>query len=494
MAGFDLYDVTGGMTPEEIGRSSAGGSGLSQNVKRSRSNSDYILSSASALSRSISSTRFEEDWGDLVDWDALGAVGVQVSGGDLYSTGSGGGASGINHWIGSGESGKYRAVFKVNPQISGGTSGGIIIGFSSADEGVGPANAGGDAFGLYLRLGFNSAQKVLNGSFTDIDDDSADYDKTSTYTVTMCVDDYYMSIVAVNDSDSTEIRVREPRAGFEVNNIYLFNSDSQALNGVSIGSLYGVDSISSTTAVAESYKTTHWSGDGTNSFRMFLPSSFNSGVPLKVVIAFHGATSNENTWQTNTNGRVVKDALVGAGYAVLGCSYNNSYVTWGADESLDAYIEAFKWMISNYPVSGIAFYANSMGGIESLLSIDRGYYPFVSCLVATSSTASLRDNYDSGLATGAINSIYGIGGSVTYEEATAGHDPILLGVDSFRNVPLKFITATDDTVVSADDNSIAFSEKVSKSNDVFLTETTGGHSFNFAPFTGEIIDFYIDHF
>lgn len=439
---------------------------------------------------------FSETFDNLAAW-SLGAHPLQVSGGAAYAGATRGSGSGANRSYALAAGENLRAVFIVNI-VTGGGSGGLGVGVSKDAAGAVPTAGGGNAFALYFPAAGTTPQTLTNGAFANLTGQPAF--ATGQYIVTLTVDQTYISIVAVRVSNGEEIRCRLLRSGFAVNNIYLFNSDARQLTGHScarIGARKAVASLLPLATYEAVQEKAHWSGNGTHNFKLHIPKGYDSRKPLNLVIAFHGHGSDENHWATNSNGKVVKDALVAAGYAVLGCAYAANTQTWGAQVSLDAYVAAYNWARSLYPIGSVAFYANSMGGIESLLSLAERRIPGVVAWVGTSPTTNLADNYTGGGGqfTSAINSAYGIAGGATpnlaaFATATKGHDPMLMTGAAFRGVPMLFLAASDDVVVSKAANTDAFATKFFGSNAITVQPgITGGHSFSFTPYTAQIVAF-----
>lgn len=432
------------------------------------------------------STLFTENWTDTSAWGNGGATATQVSAGKLYGGSAPGGTSGLNHAFVASAQGLY-AVVTVNHVTGGG--GGVIVGVSSDAAGAAPTAGGGAAFGLYIRGSNTTPQQISSGTFSDLTTEPTT--TAGTYIVTVSVDATYISVVAYQTSTGATIRTRRLRAGFNVNNLYVFNSCTTALSGQSIGTVSGRQALAST--ASEVNQRVLYSGDGTNDWQLWLPSGFDSRAPVPLVIGFHGNGSDQNHWATNANGIVVKDALVGAGYAFLGVTYAANKSTWGAQASLDAYVAAYNWARKFVPIESVSFYANSMGGIESELTLADRRIPGVVAWVGTSPTANLADNYTGGGGqfTAVINTAYGITDPSQYAAATAGHDPALLSPAAFRGLPMLFLAATDDTTVSKANNADLLASRLTRYSNVTLqTGITGGHSFNFAPYTSQIVSFF----
>jgi hypothetical protein len=450
-----------------------------------------VLDSKKAYDDTLA-TVFTENWADLSKWVTPGTPGVQVSGNKLYSTGTGGANSGANHSYALAANEKLRAIFKVSIP-SYGTSGGVIVGVSSANAGSAPAGGGGDAFGIYIKAGPNNKiQYVDMGNFGDciesVNNDLGDY------IVTVTVDETYISVVAVKTDGSIEASARRLRAGFNVNNLYVFNSDSRALSGMYVefvSARKGLQTLPFGEGIA---KTVQWTGDGTQSWKIYLPKNYDSRIPSPVAIVWHGNGTDETQWSINTNMKTMQKALVEAGYIVLACSLNASKTTWGNQASTNAYYQAYKYLKSNYAIGSVVFYANSMGGIESLNALAENKIPCCAW-AATVPTYDLRNNYDNPMFTGAIRGAYGIAPDGSdYATKTAGRDPALMSPYAFRCVPMMALAPADDAAVSKAENTDKLIDAVKNTaievQRIDVPNGTGGHSFLVEPYKQQIIDFF----
>ena len=157
--------------------------------------------------------------------------------------------------------------------------------------------------------------------------------------------------------------------------------------------------------------------------------------------------------------------------------------TWGAQASLDTYQALYTYLQSEFPIGPVVFYANSMGGIESLLCLAENRIGSVVGWIGHSPTYSLAANYAAPVGfTALINRAYGVTGLYpeTYSVKTSGHDPALMPASAFRGVPMAIYAATDDVSVSKRDNADALYAKVyGRAAEVYSAAgITGGHSFS----------------
>lgn len=437
--------------------------------------SDRQKSSAQSRIAYEDALNFQEAWTNLTAWSS--GTAVQVSGGLMYSAAQGAG-SGINHSFALAGTDSLRAVFVLN-YVSGLASGGVIIGVSKAAAGAAPAAGGGDMRGLY----FSSAgvQSMNNGAATFIGTQST----TATFIVTLEVDANYISVIAVSTDGVTEWRSRFIRSDFTVNNIALFNSDARQLTGLSVGKLgarKGNATNTPRTDIEGLARTVNWTSIGNSAVRVALPANYDSRKPSPVVMLFHGNGSDENHWQTNGNGKAVAEAFVAAGYIAVAAANTPNVSTWGAQAGLDAYYNAYKYVRDRYNIGPVVFYGNSMGGLESLLTLAERRVPGVVAWLGTVPVTNLAANHtgalNAALFTATIRTAYGIAGDGSdYAAKTAGHDPALKAGTAFRGVPMWVLVATDDVAVIPSENFNVLEPIVSPfATELVRINATGGHS------------------
>lgn len=429
---------------------------------------------------------FRETWGSgFSNWNPAQTTALQISQGAVYSTGAGGAASGINHAfpIGSNEVGKF--LFSVNIAGTPGAGGGIIVGVNSDPAGASPSAGGANSFGIY-RNGTQWMQ-MSNGTSTQIQNGVTN----GRYLITVSIDEYWISITAKSQALTSEIRCRRPRAGFQVNNIYIFNSDGNALNGSSISQVGAINSFSPILprdGLEDVAPSVHWTGNGTYNCKIETPVSPKSGNPT--VLCFHGNGSDENVMSDNANQASVNNALLSAGYSVITATYIANRSTWGASVSIESYLAALKWFLNRYVIGDVYLYGNSMGGLESLIALS-DYRFMAKAWAGTHSATNLRNNYENALFNSLIKTAYGVDESGTnYAEKTNGHDPMLIGSGMYKGTPMWVLYATDDAAVIQQYNTVLFVEKIKGFSPIEVNETTGGHSAPILPFVNSLVNFY----
>ena len=251
------------------------------------------------------------------------------------------------------------------------------------------------------------------------------------------------------------------------------------LSGNAIGKLgarAGTVTVAPREGIEGVQRTVHRTVVNADKFRIALPTTYDSRVPTPAVILFHGNGSDEFTWTTNANMKAVAEAFLNAGFICLSVTDANT-TTWGAQASLDAYAAGYQYLRDHYAVGGVIIYANSMGGIESLLMLAENRIPGVAAWIGTVPTFDLANNYANALFTSVIKTAYGIASDGSdYAVKTAGHDPALINPVRFRSLPMWALVATDDASVNATANGLALAARLEAVTDFTLVQVTGGHS------------------
>lgn len=452
-----ILDTPGYSQAQADAKFAAAADSFSINRVRDLGVRDRQNSTADARIAYEDSGSFVETWADLTAWSANA---VQVSAGRLYANSSTGATAGINHsWVlAAGE--ETRVV--VDYQHIAGGSGGVMIGFSKDAAGAVPLTAGGNIRAFYFTGTslYQYAGGTQGAAFTTA------LSGTTNWTITLSVDANYVMLSAVTaDAGGLEYNLRYNRTGWPVNNIALFNSDARNLTGSSIGKVGARRSFATVTprtGIEGARPTVVWTSiDTVIGARYALPAVYDSRKPLPVVMLFHGNGSDELHWVTNSNGKAVASAFLNAGYIVVSAANTANVSTWGAQAGLDAYFKAYKYLLAHFPVGSVVFYGNSMGGIESLLTLAERRIPCVAW-IGTVPTANLAAQHANASFTSTIRTAYGIAADDSdYATKTAGHDPVLMPGYAFRGVPMWALIATGDTAVPPATNWDVFEDIVS---------------------------------
>jgi pimeloyl-ACP methyl ester carboxylesterase len=291
-------------------------------------------------------------------------------------------------------------------------------------------------------------------------------------------------MTAVLSTDTT-VEYRSKFARNTVNNIAVFNSDSRNLTGHSVGKI-GVRKATVTvtprTGLEGLAPSPNWTTVGNANMRVALPTTYDSRKPAPVVMMFHGNGSNETHFADHVAGKAVANAFLAAGYIVVSAANGPNVSTWGAQAGLDAYYTAYQYVRDHYAIGPVVFYGNSMGGIESLLTLAERRIPGVVAWVGTVPVCNLSANYvgalNAQLFKPTIATAYGIAGDGSdYAAKTVGHDPVLKAGSAFRGVPMWVLVATDDVAVIPSENFDLFQPIVAPyAAELVRVNATGGHS------------------
>jgi len=430
-------------------------------------------------------TRFTEAWADLTQW-AVTSSSVQVSAGKLFGVTGGGGA---NHSFRVPPGQTARAVFRVNYVGTGTAGNGVFVGFNRGAAGATPSAGGAQSRGLYLRVGAGASDGAINSMSDGVQTaTSATGLGNSTWIVVATVDENWYSIsatAATGGAPRIVVRWARDDAAYPLNNLSIMINDARGLTGCSVeaiteATLGGTNSAfatGNTLTASQASPGVHWGSDNGDNFIIMTPPGYDSRKPAPTAVLFHGNGSDELHWLSNSNGKGVADQFLTNGYLVIAAANTGTVSTWGAQAGLDAYTRAYQYARDHYNLGPIVFYGNSMGGIESLVTLASETIPGVSAWMGSVPTFSLAENYANALFTATIKSAYGIAAdSSDYATKTAGHDPKLLDPLLFRGVPMWMLIATDDVAVTPTPNGQALYTAVADTNAATKVEVTGGHS------------------
>lgn len=415
--------------------------------------------------------QYVENWADLTAWAGTGA---QVSGGSAFAPASGQ-TAGIGHSYRVDSSNIARVTIMVN-FVAGATSGqGVFVGFGKQTVGTAPAAGAADGRGIYFRsYGDTSNQSELRPLDSGAQSNAITTTGSAVWWVTFTADEAYLSATAYCPATGVEAHVRWTRddAAFPLNNLNIMLNDTRGTAGSSVGVVAGRRGGLVTTKPRQAGRSAHWGSASGDGFRIALPASYDSRQPCPVVILFHGNGSDESHWITNANGVAVDTALLNAGFMTIAAANTGATSTWGSDDGLAAYTAAYRYARDHYNVGAVCFYANSMGGIESLNALARDTIPGVAAWAGTSPTYDLAENHANSLFTATIDAAYG----GDFVNNAVGHDPAKMDARLFRGIPMWMLIATDDTSVTPAANGQALYAAVSPFVPTTKVEVTGGHS------------------
>lgn len=434
----------------------------------SRAGYDAARSNGFAQAGQASATAFTEAWADTSAW---AGAGVQVSAGKLFGTTGGGG---IGHSFRVAPGVLARVTFTLD-WVANGTSGqGILIGFARNTVGGSVPGGGSQSRGLYFRS--TGTLGAIHGIDNGTQDGTALFQgfSNSTWVITATVDENWYSLVAVCPATNDRVVRRFARddSTFPLNNLTIMMNDSRGLSGSAIRPItearIGALATGVTTAGAVGG---HWSSVDGDNIMILTPSTYDSRRPSPVAVLFHGNGSDETYWNTIFNGKAIANAFLAAGFIVVSAANTGAVSTWGSDSGLDPYTRAYQYTRDHYNTGAVVFYANSMGGIESLNVLARDAIPGVAAWVGTVPTYNLAENHSNALFTATIDAAYGGNFAVNAQ----GHDPAVMSPLSFRGIPMWMMIATDDTTVTPSANGYALYAAVAQTNPIVKVEVTGGH-------------------
>ena len=405
----------------------------------------------------IMSERVTESWADLADWTVDAAGGVQVSANKLYNNVSGNGVAvrGVHSYTG-----KWSIRTTINN--TGTASGLTLVGVNYEAADTTPDISLTDAF--MFGIGNNGYHYLSPASAYDqaripeaiLPEGELDF--------FMFCDGKWISGLLTDSTHSFEAFFRgQVPPGKRINNIEVWNSDSRALSGNSIGSIIYWDGgkilASEHTRDAMLWSTPAGEDIYDGSTQIRLPAGYDSTVATPVILYHHGVGGNEDAPFRDTNLRATTLALLAAGYVVASSDAGNdldNWGNWGNQAAIDSYLSLYKYVHSQITVSGVLVLSQSMGGLTGLLSIAAGDIS-VDGWAGIYPACNLADMY-TGVYSGNIDTAYSISGD--YAAKTAGHDPLLLPASSWSGVPMRFYASPSDTVVDSANNSDAFSALV----------------------------------
>jgi pimeloyl-ACP methyl ester carboxylesterase len=430
-------------------------------------------------------------WADVTKWTG-GANKPTVSGGYMVAQASPGAGSGMT-LIGATIKPWQNAIFQCEVVLDNvANSGGIIIGWSKDADLATPAASAANAYGLYAKGQTISSMNLGSETAITVPDSAPG---SGTFLCTAALDESYVSItLSKKSTPSKQYRFRLARPANTDLIPFVFNSCSQTTKKV--GPLQfkaGFASADRSTGIVRNGCTIVTTVVNGANIKVAAQEGYDSRIPRPVIMQFHGNGSDENLFSDNGAQQAAYEAFINAGFIVCSARYSSSGSTWGAQASLDAYVELYRYLIGHFAIGPIVFYANSMGSIESLLCINEGRIKGVVGYIGHSPTYDLAANYANATFTTTIDNAYGITGVSpnTYAEKTAGHDPALFDATAFRGLPMVIYAAEDDMVVSKSLNGDALYAKVRSISveAVNVSGITGGHSFSTSAYASSMVEY-----
>lgn len=431
------------------------------------------LGSSSRSTVSFTDTpALSETWANLAAWTATG---VQVSGGKLFATGDAGNNSAAYYGFGTANP-PTRMRFKTKvtiPAASGGATGALLLGFTSATSGTPATNS---YYGIQISPSSNAVNEWQLGTPATATKPTANSlgptIAAGDYVVTGTADERGTSVTLSTVTGDKVTTVYYPRTSFTPKAPAIFLADTRALTGFAVWNYIArADTVTGATTV-ESYGPSHWWGytntADTHGALIITPTGYDSRKPIDWLLHHHGAGQGELDLYEDSAHATVVTAAVAGGYGLMsirGQSAGSSTDCWGADGCVTAghTLGAYKYLRDHYAMRNLILWGTSMGSLATLNVLMRREIPNVIGWLGTYPATNLAGlfNNNVGANAPAIRTAYGIASDGSdYSVKTAGHDPNLALAPLFRGIPMRFYASPADTTVSKATNSDAFAASV----------------------------------
>jgi pimeloyl-ACP methyl ester carboxylesterase len=488
----DDDDVTGPVLPSSVENVSSSAAKVQMAAAGGADRARSAAQAEIAYENSSAGVLFE-NWSDptLAAWANGGFVG-QVSAGKLYALNFG--------YMGRpfvvGPDGSARAIFVVNyVYVTGDNTKKVAVGFSTDAAGTTPTSGNTDL----------SVASIQSNTLRILGNGVATLTQSYTFVITATIDTNGILSIGVRSTDGTlEFSGQgpaQPPVAIVPHQVAIFIQDSRGLAGHSVNPLGARPAIATMvpraglediqpTVQRTTLGVTGPNPNG-NGVIVGLPANYDPRQPRPLAIMYHGRGQFETQVESDANLNTVWNALLTAGYIVAATAYGANTQTWGAQVALDAYTAAYQYVRDNYAIGPVVLVANSMGGLESLLTLAERRIPGIAAWAGYSPAGSLLAADTTEGFSADINTAYNIPGGGTYAAQTAGHDPALMAGYAFRGVPMIFAAATDDTTVPKALNSDVIAALVAPYSPqvVEIAGITGGHGFPFTTVNAQIIAF-----
>lgn len=415
------------------------------------------------------SKRYKGTFDNIGEYSSSGFI---SEGGKLYSTINGGSCL---YFIGYKKQ-KLFARFVINPKVYSSGAGTSVVGIS---DGSALTNSIGFAFKPTatdnIIQTFNRGVTVDVGTFVD-----------QLYYLDIFYDNGEVSCHLIGE-DETEYFLKVTDKIFDSIYMYMYSKDTRGVNGISFNAMdYTCDF-----EFVNPQKSVLWSVTTNSKFRIYFPKNYDGSKKYNAIVCFHGNGTDETHWSTNENMTVVQKALVNAGYVVLTCAYKLNNATWGSKYGVNAYKEAYEYLMENFKINNIGIFANSMGSIESLNTLAERKIP-AKCWCGTSPTYDLANCFSLEMFKPVISSAYNIASDGSdYSVKTNGRNPALMPPYTFGGIPMLIIGGTADTAIPQNTNGFKLYEDVQAVSFATKIEVAGGsHGFDHSLYTTQIVSFY----
>lgn len=455
------------------------------------------LARSSAVNAGSVASQFLEDWANRAAWEG-NAGAQQVSAGRLFSSNAGI-AAGLAHAFPLPSNGAMRVTTTV--RTVDGNGGNLLVGVSADGAGATPTIAGLSARGILFDPQGHICRWEKGRSTILTSPPGYGYVWTTTplvgtqdWGITITTDAQFIYFSIRNLATGVTIDTAFARYGVPVNNLFVYNSDVRQLAGSSIGKISARLALSTVTpanrVTEETVDVAVFDG-GRVIVKAVLPPAFDSSVGAPVILGYHGAGGNANTFDSLPFAR----ALVAAGFILLSSAYTPNPAGWGAHNGVGAGLRAYWWLRDRYPVKKLVACGLSMGGITSLVTLAGRDLPGIYGWIGVNPACDLDWFYANGYAA-AILAAYGITTLAQYEARTVDRDPMDMPPRLLREVPMLFGASSDDIVAPRSVNSAALYARVDPYCEATILDGPGGgiggHTEIPPAWTDPIVDFALD--
>ena len=223
-----------------------------------------------------------------------------------------------------------------------------------------------------------------------------------------------------------------------------------------------------------------------------LPASYNPSIKNKCCIWFHGSNGYSNDVWTYISKNNILNALLEAGYVVIGSDYT-SRTCWGNAQSMTDITNLINYYKAQLNLQDEFYvYGESMGGAVLFNNIVKGIIK-TKAVAFVSPAINLEYLYNNSVSLkSGIQGAFGITLDSEFQAKTDGYDPINDNDGSvFKNIPFKIYASYADTVVDRINDTDLFATKVNAlGGNVSVFTVTGEHGDASGYQTGNVLDFF----
>jgi acetyl esterase/lipase len=208
---------------------------------------------------------------------------------------------------------------------------------------------------------------------------------------------------------------------------------------------------------------------------IYVPSGYNSEIPNKFIIFFHGAGGGAyDLLQNDPLHNSMLKAFLKSGYILIGSDYS-TIQNWGNESSLSETKQMLVYYRSKFNLEDNPYvYMSSMGGSTALNAIAHGIIN-PKAVVAVSPVTNLNDMYI-GQFQSSLNLAYHSQDVTEFNKASVGYNPVDDDPVVFLKIPMLIWDSDSDTVVNKKQNTDLLKERVNKiGGNVNVVETSGEH-------------------